>query len=200
MTLSGPLGIIEEGETFGLTQGDTYDSIKKFTGKGKWYFEATHYESPTQYHLFGFAAPNGRGLFFYYFPNKPVIYDQYRLSNGSWVAISPSLPFSIENEHTIGIGIDTFVGQFYVFYDKYYSTYSFNPNDFRQNLRVRIWGAWDSKVNTKVSVNFGSYSHFKYNISTFIPWSKNPHYLSCHSIHFSFKAIIVSIFMFVNKL
>ena len=196
--LTGSDGTIEQGEEVELTSGESYFSQKVFTGKGRWYFEGTHYQSPTQLHLFGFNARNNRGLYFYFF-DVPRVYDMYTLEDGTFSARTPSLPFSIEEEHTIGVGIDTFVGQFFVFYENSYYTYSFDPEDFRHNLRVRIWGAWDDRTDTKISVNLGDLP-FKYNMSTFTPWSKNQYFLSCAINHFSFKykVFIISIFWCIS--
>ena len=197
--LTGTDGTIEQGDEVELSTGETYYSQKIFTGKGRWYFEGTHYQSQTQYHLFGFIAHNNHGLYFY-FDDVPCIFDSDRLEDGRPFAQSFSLPFSIAEEHTIGIAIDTFVGQFFVFYENYYSTYSFDPEDFRHGLRVRILGSWEyAEVNTKVSVNLGDLP-LKYNMSTFTPWSKRQSFLSCTPRHFSFKykVFFISIFWCVS--
>ena len=89
------------------------------------------------------------------------------------------MPFELQEEHTIGLGIDTYKHLFYVFYDKYYAYYQLNRTNSLRKLNARIWGAYDHTTNDEISVNFGAFP-FKYNISGFTPWENNQKEKTCY--------------------
>ena len=171
MTLSGPSGIIKQGEKFNLLYGTRYTSNKKVSGKGRWYFEGTHYESESTLQLFGFSAM-ADDIYFYYQFSTPVFYDRPNYI---------PLPISIERDHIVGIGIDTFEGQFYVFNNNSFATYPIVASNFQNDLRVTVVGAASEYTNTTVSVNFGDLP-FKYNITAFTPWADSQPYVSCKKL------------------
>ena len=75
-----------------------------------------------------------------------------------------SIPFSIvDDEHTVGVGIDVDEHKFYVFYNNSFAYYDLIKSEILTDLTPCMWGAVTSSANDYVSVNFGD-AQFKYNI------------------------------------
>ena len=162
-----------------LKQCYVYKSTKERTNcHGKWYFEATHYSGGSNWHLFGFEMNFGD---IYFYPvgdrSNPAFYMPESLSQNN--NTRTPLPFSVEDEHTIGVGIDIDEHRFYVFYKNNFAFYDFKMTSKCKRINARVWGANINLTDDNVSVNFGD-EPFKYNISGFTPWSKTQARITCY--------------------
>ena len=190
--VSGSLHI-QQNAKFILKNSSFFRSTKTIKNcNGRWYYEATHYAGGTNYHLIGFSI-NQSYITFYPLgnPSLPNFYMHQSLSQTS--NEFSRIPFSVEDEHTVGVGIDVDEHRFYVFYNNHFSYYDFVMTNKCQNLNTRIFGAYTSITNDEVSINFGD-EPFKYNISGFTPWSKSPKRFSCQ-----YKKIAKNPFCFQNS-
>ena len=146
--------------------------------RGKWYYEGTHYAGGSNLHLFGFDTNLG---YINFYPDKHINAPQFYMAQSfSHIGSSySSIPFPVEDEHTVGVGIDVDEHRFYVFYNNNYAYYDFIMPGKCRNLNVRVVGAYTSDTNDNVSINFGD-KPFKYKISGFTPWSKMPERITCY--------------------
>ena len=161
----------KQNEKIHLTNVDDYNSTRALKAcHGKWYYEATHYAGGSQLHLFGFKMNIGYISFYPYTnPSSPSFFISSSISNnGNNFA---SVPFSVSDEHTVGVGIDADEHKFYVFYKDNQFSYSYKSTGICQNLNIHVWGAKDQRANDYASVNFGV-KPFSYNIAGFTAWSK----------------------------
>ena len=164
---------------------------------GKWYYEATHYPGGSNYHLIGFLMNLG-GIYFYprTNPATPCYFMDKNFSHNN--AETEDIPFSANDEHTVGVGIDVDDHKFYVFYNNNFAYYDFVKPGIMRNLTPCIWGAVTPLTDDYVSVNFGN-KPFKYSISGFTQWSKMPSLITCKQtrIH-SLGCIIIPILIIVK--
>ena len=176
IALSSPGKIYQQNEKIHLSNGEHYRSTKSLQNKpGRWYFEFTHY-SGENFHLAGFECEGGS---FDFYICRILTNPHFYLSSSFKTDQNVSIPFVFQNEHTVGLGIDTYKHIFYVYYDKYFASYNLNKTTSMRKLNARILGAYSEYTNEEVSVNFGA-SPFKYNISGFTPWEYNHEEKTCY--------------------
>lgn len=183
-----------QGDKIKLAKSVYFSSTKKIVNpKGRWYYEFTHYSNGTNFDLVGFAF-SGYYIAFYPMGNnsRPMFYMYPTVSTKNNQIYY--LPFSVESEHTVGLGIDTIKKRMYAFYNKNFEMYEFNQSIKIKNLIVQAWGSSDPRTNDNVSVNFGRFP-FVYSIPGFKPWGSNAHFNSCLSNHISRISNISLVFM-----
>lgn len=150
---------VEQNTMLHLARGSNVRSSKIVKScHGKWYYEATHYSGGKNYHLFGFDLSFGRINFYPQgTPLNPYFYMHQVLSKSN--TTNTRMPFSVDDEHTVGVGIDVDAQRFYVFYKNNYAYYDFLMPRKCTNLYVAIWGADLPYTDDNVSINFGAKHH-----------------------------------------
>ena len=174
--LTGSKGTFQQNEKLSLEIYHSYKSTKINQNKpGRWYYEFTHY-SGNQYHLAGFKCDSGTVSFYMC---GVLSMPQFYFLGDFATNKSTYMPFALQNNHTVGLGIDTYKNIFYVFYENNFAYKNFSASKPIKNLNVKVWGASINKTNDEISVNFGA-TPFKYNISGFTPWENNNREKTCY--------------------
>ena len=180
-----------------LTKAVSYDSTKILRKcHGKWYYEATHKAGGSNYHLIGFEMNIG-DIYFYPYANiaSPNFFMSSSISHtGSKFT---KLPFSVDDRHTVGVGIDVDEHRFYVFYNNNYAYYDFIKTGKCNEMKARVWGSVDPSTDDYVSVNFGD-KPFSYNISGFTPWSKNLERITCYQRRKEAKQFVLVVLLMLS--
>ena len=183
---------IKQNEKFHVSQNDIFLSTKKVKNcKGKWYFEFKHFAGGTNYNCIGFALGIEHILFYPWNTTIPYFAMSQKLNKGT---TNTPMPFKLEKEYTVGLGIDVAEHKFYVFYNNYFDYYDFNAIDDCNELNVKVWGSVSDQSDDYISLNFGD-TPFKYDITAFTPWSKVIKKVTCNNIRRN--DIYNSIFLFV---
>ena len=203
MTITVTNGTVtyQQNQFFNVRKNTVFYSSKSISGcYGKWYFEGTHKEGGNNRHLFGFGYTNSQGVHFC-LPgtNTPLIFISRTFYSDKTVDGYGRTTFSVENEHTVGIGIDYDNEMFFVFHGNNYFEYRFYKPDNCKRIHAVAFGATHDLVDDNISVNFGM-TPFKYNITSFTPWQENIEKISCFVLHDkSFKITPLIFVLFVNS-
>ena len=108
------------------------------------------------------------------------------------------MPFTIEDNHTVGVGIDFENEMFFVFNNNNYYEHKFKRPNKCERIYATIRGADSDSCNEYVSVNFGN-TPFKYNITAFTPWEENIIKISCYISYNNQINTIPLIFILIIK-
>ena len=146
------------GDNLTTTRGLRCLSTKSYT-KGKWYAEITHFNG-TNAHFFGLYAGTG---YFVFYPEKqidgPRIYMSGCFSNNS-NEIRITIPISLADNHTVGIAVNIDDGEFTVFYENSFYSYSFSKD---HSFYFLTGGGDVSDSNDLIQINSGE-KPFVYNV------------------------------------
>ena len=145
------------------TQGGFHCWSQKIFTSGSWYGEITHL-SGTNAHFFGVETKCGNINFY---PDKNLNNPYITINNCfSETGINQyiSLPFKIENEHTVGIVFNSKERIFTVVYNNNFYSHSFQSESVTgKPYKFRFGGANTSDSSDEITLNFGHKS-FTYNI------------------------------------
>ena len=158
----------EQGSVLNTANVARYQSTKKPVKSGSWYFECSHFNGSNT-HLCGFS--NSCGIVIFY-PERsidqPQVYVEGCLSsNGS--IIRTVLPFSIDDKHTVGVGIDIDNHSLTVFYNENFFTYSYQKVSKSYSYDILVGGGNIPRTEDYMSVNLGALP-FTYHIGGFKSW------------------------------
>ena len=184
----------KQNTKFQIIKDDFYTTTKgQNINKGKWYFECTHYDGGSNLHLFGFKLDDNLIQFY---PESRV----NEVNIYTFIAASRQdrtlLPFLIDGQNTIGIGIDLERRRFYVFYNNNYFSIEYINVKFRR-LDVVVRGSVYESTNDYISINLGD-SPFTYNITGFTPFNEIYRKFTCPIKHNTINSLCFIINMILS--
>ena len=197
--------ILRNGKTYNqlsilsLSANERFGSTKKPVSKGKWYYEATHF-SGNLYNYWGFkhvSSANQTVFFPFASLSHPTFYSSGIFKYGD--TYSHDAGFSIENQHTVGVGIDIDAKTFSIFYNDIIKT--FDIPDYKEGTTFGIdFGVASTTniVNEVMSVNFGA-APFVYKHDGYKAWSEPLSFSKCIQKRTINNMFLTYIFLIFNS-
>ena len=160
-----------------------YLSTKPFS-KGRWYYEFTHLEGDN-FHLAGFQTNQGERIHIYPQGQRKCLIACFNGMSADGVSGYTDANFNNFTEnHTVGLGFDTYSKVFTVQYNDQVKTYNLHYSSSAYRVSPVFLEAFQNIYYTdRIKVNFGS-NPFTYKIpDNHLPWS----YMEQDTFHSSYS-------------